>query len=74
MKNEPLILLFEKLSNKQKDKSKYHVDSLLLHKISILEQQIQKQDELIKYLLEQDRQLRLVLKSKKLLNYKEAKV
>lgn len=45
-----------------------------LQRIVLLEQQVDKLNEHIKYLYEQDRQLRVALKNNKVLTYKEVKL
>lgn len=75
-KDDSLNSLLKKLLHREdkKEEVEHHINSLLLHKISILEQKLEDQSRAINALQQQDRQLRLLLKSKKILNYKESKV
>ena len=68
-----LSQMFDRLSGKE-SKTVGSESMQNLQRIVLLEQQVDKLNEHIKYLYEQDRQLRLVLKNNKTLTYKEAKV
>lgn len=68
-----LSQMFDRLSGKEsKTIGSERMDNL--QRIILLEQQVNKLNEHIKYLYEQDRQLRLVLKNNKVLTYNEVKL
>ena len=68
-----LSQMFDRLSGKE-SKTIGSENMNNLQRIVLLEQQVDKLNEHIKYLYEQDRQLRLALKKNKVLTYKETKV
>lgn len=68
-----LSQMFDRLSGKE-SKTIGSENMNNLQRIVLLEQQVDKLNEHIKYLYEQDRQLRLTLKKNKVLTYKETKV
>lgn len=68
-----LSQMFERLSGKEY-KTVNHENMNNLQRIVLLEQQIEKLNAHIKYLHDQDRQLRLVLKKNNILNHKDAQV
>ena len=65
--------MFDRLSGKD-SKTVNHENIQNLQRIVLLEQQIEKLNAHIKYLYDQDRQLRLVLKKNNILNHKDAQV
>lgn len=67
--------MFDRLSGKQCHATKVQGENMQhLQRIVLLEQEVKNLNQHIKNIYEQDRQLRLALKSNKILNYKEAKV
>lgn len=68
-----LSQMFDRLSGKD-SKTVNHENIQNLQRIVLLEQQIEKLNAHIKYLYDQDRQLRLVLKKNNILNHKDAQV
>ena len=68
-----LMELFKRLSS-NKSNTVCSTDIKMLQRIVILEDKVEKLNEHLRHIYDQDRQLRLALKNNKILNYKDAKV
>ena len=68
-----LTELFKRLSS-NKSNAVCSTDIKMLQRIVILEDRVEKLNEHLRHIYDQDRQLRLALKNNKILNYKDAKV